>query len=257
MLVVPLLTLSLAHLMPLLPETTVLTIAEAARNRDPKEPFASLSLQAYEELHRRGARSSKLYLNLGTLYLFNDQLPQAISAYSRGLQLDPTNSTLRKQLQFARERVLYDRKDGFGHPPIENRPPWLPRFRVTQEWLWAPGLGWLCSCLAFTRWKMTGRRFYVLFAIGIFVTVSLLSGLLMVLAYYDHQDQEATHVVIAEDDVLLRKGNSLAYPVVDERPLRPGMEAELLAQRGKWVQIELASGEVGWVLRDYVLMDLP
>jgi hypothetical protein len=62
-------------------------------------------------------------------------------------------------------------------------------------------------------------------------------------------------VVIAEDGVLLRKGNGLAFPPRYETPLNRGVEARLLFESGDWLQIELAGGEVGWVPRAYALAD--
>jgi hypothetical protein len=34
-----------------------------------------------------------------------------------------------------------------------------------------------------------------------------------------------------------------------------GVEARLLFEREGWAQIELAAGEVGWVPREYLLVD--
>jgi uncharacterized protein YgiM (DUF1202 family) len=62
-------------------------------------------------------------------------------------------------------------------------------------------------------------------------------------------------VVIAQDGVLLRRGDSPSYPPRYEKPLNRGVEGSLLAARGNWVQIELSGGEAGWVLRDNVLVD--
>jgi uncharacterized protein YgiM (DUF1202 family) len=62
-------------------------------------------------------------------------------------------------------------------------------------------------------------------------------------------------VVIAEDGVLLRKGNSTAYPRRHETPVNRGVEARLLFERGDWVQVELSGGETGWVPRGYVRID--
>jgi hypothetical protein len=60
-------------------------------------------------------------------------------------------------------------------------------------------------------------------------------------------------VVIADDGVLLRKGNGEAYPRRYDTPLNRGVEARLLYARGDWLQIELTSGEVGWVWAAYTV----
>jgi hypothetical protein len=63
--------------------------------------------------------------------------------------------------------------------------------------------------------------------------------------------------VISDDGVLLRAGNGLSYPARSETPLNRGVEARLLYVRGDWLQIELGSGELGWVPREYALVDEP
>jgi len=55
--------------------------------------------------------------------------------------------------------------------------------------------------------------------------------------------------------VMLRTGNGLRYPPRYETPLNRGVEARLLFTRGDWLQIEFAGGEVGWVPREYALVD--
>ena len=37
--------------------------------------------------------------------------------------------------------------------------------------------------------------------------------------------------------------------------LPPGLEGRRLYERGDWLQIQLVSGEIGWVRRDQVLVD--
>ena len=62
-------------------------------------------------------------------------------------------------------------------------------------------------------------------------------------------------VVIARDDVLLRKGNGEGYPRRYDFPVNRGVEARVLFERGDWMQIELSGGETGWVPRGAVVID--
>lgn len=71
-----------------------------------------------------------------------------------------------------------------------------------------------------------------------------------------HREQtQQSLVVIAEDGVLLRKGNHENFPPRYETPLNRGVEAQLLFERGDWLQIQLGGGEIGWVRRTLVLRD--
>ena len=62
-------------------------------------------------------------------------------------------------------------------------------------------------------------------------------------------------VVIARDGIQLSRGNWSAPPPRFETPLNRGVEARLLFERDRWLQIELAGGEVGWVPAGVVVMD--
>ena len=62
-------------------------------------------------------------------------------------------------------------------------------------------------------------------------------------------------MIIADDGVLLRRGNGLTYPPRYETPVNRGAEARLLVERGDWLKVELAGGQSGWVPLKYVLLD--
>src|SRR5260370_22464610 len=62
-------------------------------------------------------------------------------------------------------------------------------------------------------------------------------------------------VVVAQDGVLLRKGDGLAFPPRYDTVVNRGVEARALFERDGWVQIELVAGEVGWAPRERVLID--
>jgi hypothetical protein len=69
----------------------------------------------------------------------------------------------------------------------------------------------------------------------------------------DWQDRRPL-VVVREDHLPLRKGNGPSYPTNPDLPvLSRGMEARRLYERGGWLQIQFAGGEVGWVEKSGVL----
>ena len=205
----------------------------------------------YEQLRQTGVNNAALDRDLGNACLLSGDLPRAILAYRRGLLLAPHDHELQRNLAFAREEVVLPPPSNLGRPPVEHRPPWLPRFP-----LWAPGLAlglYALGWLALTRWCMV-RRGTWLIAASITLTLSALLGAgLGWEAWEDHRERRYPLVVIAEDGVLLRKGNGLSYPPTSDTPLNRGVEAHLRFERGPWLQIELSGGEIGWVPRAYVI----
>jgi hypothetical protein len=221
-----------------------------------KEAFRRAA-QRYEELHDCGIRSAALYRNQGNAFLLAGDLPGAILAYRRGLRLAPNDGELQANLAYARDQVVQGLTDSHGRPPVEQRPPWLPRLASKRALGLALGL-YALSWLAVTRWFMTRRAWLLALAGCALGAAALLAGGMAIETSAARREAEHPLVVIArEGGMKLRKGNGQSYPPYDYA-LRPGVEARLRFddQRG-WLQIELVGGEVGWVRRADVLVDSP
>jgi len=231
--------------------------AEGVRLRqaeDKARPHFRAAAEGFEELHRRGARNALLYRNLGNSYLLAGDLAHTILSYRRGLRLAPGDAELRHNLAAARDLVTYPTGGTFARPAADRLPPWLPR--VGPGWVFAAAA--VCYALAWvllTRWLMVRRRWLLAWGAVSFTTAAALTVFMLLLAREDRQQTEHPLVVIADDGVLLRKGNGLIYPPRYDTPLNRGVEARLLFARGAWLQIELSGGEVGWVPRAYALVD--
>jgi hypothetical protein len=219
-------------------------------------PLFRTAATCYESLRQRGAHNADLYRNQGSAFLLAGDLPRAILAYRRGLRLAPADAGIQAGLAYARAQVAYPSQDGFGRPATEHRPPWLPRLWPLPCLVGAVLL-YSVAWVAITRWRMT-RRGWLLSAAGVaFGAAALLTASLALDSWQHGQESRHPLVVIAEDGVLVRTGNGLAYPPRYETPLNRGVEARLFFARGNWLQIELAGGEVGWVPSGYALRDSP
>jgi hypothetical protein len=119
------------------------------------------------------------------------------------------------------------------------------------------GLLYTVACLAVARWYLLRRRSALVVA-GIAL---LLACIPAAGAGYDYAQRvdavEHPLVVIADDNVLLRKGDGFNYPARSDLPLNRGVEARLLFPARHWLMVELGSGDVGWVPRTAALVDEP
>jgi hypothetical protein len=215
------------------------------------------SADLWEQARRNGVANPALFRNQGNACLLADDLPGAILAYRRGLWLAPNDAELQMLLAHARNQVVYPASSGaFAHPPVDYRPPWLPRFSI----LWPLGLSCLAyglGCFAFTRWRMVRRSGFLALSLIAFVAFALLA-VILVLEELRNRDQEVRPlVVVAQDGMHLRKGNGESYPHRYETPLNRGVEARLVLERAGWVQVELSGGETGWLPRGQVRIDEP
>jgi hypothetical protein len=241
-----------------LPDAALPRLAESAFRQgtasrsNPAQARASFAraAAAFDELGRRGFRSAALCFNQGNAYFLAGDLPRAILAYRRGLRLAPNSLSKRTNLALARQQV--------EHPlaTTADRWPWLPRPAPRWLWLGLVGLYGLAG-FAFARWWMVRRNGLLL--VGLFAALGVLvtAGGLILAEVDRRQDLAHPLVVIARDQVQLRKGNGYRYPVVDETPLNRGVEARWLFSRSDWLQIELADGKVGWIPHTAALVDEP
>jgi hypothetical protein len=218
----------------------------------------------FEALHTESdAANPGLYRNIGNAYILSlkpddrgdTSLAHAILAYRHGLRLAPNDGELQRNLEYARQQVVYPPPGTFGRPAVDHRPPWLPRW---------PGL--LCGlavacyalgCLAVARWWMVRHGSWLTTA-GVCYAVMLIFVAAWTLEVWQmRQEERYPVVVIAEDDVRLLVGNGPRYPHRYETSVQRGVEARLRYDRGRWLQIELGGGEIGWVPRSAVLIDEP
>jgi hypothetical protein len=209
---------------------------------------------AYAALEERGFRSAALARNAGNAYLLAGDLPHAVLEYHRGLRLQPLDRLLVAGLTHARSLVAYPASDAFARPVPDSPPVMLLRssFRTC---LASAIILYTFAWLSLTRWWTAGAGR----ALGLGLLASCLTaffGLCLVFDWYK-DGEESVHplVVVADDGVLLRKGNGLSYPLRAETPLNRGVEARFSYERGGWLQIELASGEIGWVSKTSALVD--
>jgi hypothetical protein len=201
-----------------------------------------------------GPKSAARFYNLGNAHYLADQLPEAILAYQRGLRLDPNDQGLRDNLDYARARVAYP----FGNrarPEEDFWPTWLYRPSPVQVLIVAV-IAYGLACLLVTRWFMTRRRKLLLRAVIVFIVGLGCAGWWLFLENEDAWQNQHPLVIIREDKLPLRKGIGPSYPSHADLPvLARGMEARRLHERGGWLQIQFAGGEVGWVEKSAVLVD--
>lgn len=189
------------------------------------------------------------YRWLGHTRLLTEDIPGAIVAYRRGLELDPSDDKLHRALNYARDQVAYLSPD---HRPAENLwPYWLSIRRFPWLTFAAYSLGWL----ALTRWWMIRwRGWLIAAALGFAITAVPAIG--TAIEWRDRARDEVTPVVVLKSDTVLRSGNGADYAPRFDAPLPRGQEMQRIFDKGGWFQVELPNGVVGWVPRESCVLEL-
>jgi hypothetical protein len=189
----------------------------------------------------------------GHSYFLAGDLPNAILAYRRGLQLDPADAKLRTALAYARAQVQY--------PPDPDLARLMqPEPHYWPAWLTLRSLGvyafmlYFAACLAATRWRMTRNRRW-LAAARLAIMLAAVPAVGSGVEWLRQRRDAAEPVVVLARDCPLRVGNGPDYPPRLDAPLPRGAEVRRLFERPGWVQVELSGGVVGWLPGDAVVAD--
>jgi hypothetical protein len=203
------------------------------------------ALSGFEAVKAEGIKSAAVYFNLGNCYYRQDQLGRSIANYRRALLLAPRDSDARTNLGLARASVYggdstATRSQGFSALPLGLASP-----RQAQALFYVAYYLAAVFFLAvlFLGGTLRRRAFY-----GLVVAV-VVAGVAFGLSRHSASKfTSAAEAVVVVDRVELKSGPGNAFEEVAVLP--DGVEVSLRARSGMWVEVTLATGEVGWLRQD-------
>ena len=233
---------NLHHALSRLEEGTALLEQHNPQSSAVLDEASALITEVIEKHHMK---SPSIYHALGNAYMLSDDLGNAILAYRRGEQLDPSHIELRESLEFARNQV-----------PIHIEPSSTNQFwSIALAWrgLIARNLLWMTFALFFTAGWLTLSTRLLGFAhrrastLGTwFILLSVVPITMLGSEWFRFQG--STDVVITASQVNARSGpNDEIYDLVFVDTLQAGVEATYIESRDGWSQIKLANGSRCWV----------
>lgn len=225
-------------------ELTPESADQAYRDQDYKT-----SIELYEKIIAQGLTedkvSAQLYYNLGNAYFRDNQLGKAILCYERALLLDPGDGDIRHNLRFAQNRTV-DRINIAGDLFLAN---WFKSIRnVFSASQWATTgiilfiLFLTCvGCFLFLR-LLWARKCAFYTGIALFVLVILVN----IFAFSQKNERFAKNAAI----VMTGAAAVNASPDVNSTQLfelHEGTKVKIRNRDGKWFEIQIADGSVGWI----------
>ena len=209
-------------------------------DRDARLADFAWAERAFTSLASDGVDTPALWTNLGNAALQAQHPGQAVLAYQRALRLDPDDAKARQNLNHVRSGL----------------PSWVPHPEISDA---AQSFS-LVEISSATRSLMAAICFL---AMAVFVAASvrrrqgawrglaMLAGIGWVVALastfaQDPSNDRILAVTISEESFARSADSSrssLAYP----EPLPPGVEVDLLEDRGDWVRARLANGRDVWL----------
>ena len=223
--------------------------ADAAADLAYRDKDFTESIKLYEaqiaENKLTNQESSHLYYNLGNAYFRNNQVAKAIVNYERALLLSPGDSDIRHNLRFAKTR-------------IEDKIDSADSFFINQ---WINSIQNMYSA---NTWAIIGIAFFVLLiiAIGIYMIsaqlilrkVSFYSGIVLlslVIITNIFAFKQKDKIVNRSTGIVMSASVSI-YTSPDAHSqelfrLHEGAKVKIKRQEGRWIEIVIANGSVGWL----------
>ena len=223
--------------------------ADAAADLAYRDKNFTESIKLYEaqiaENKLTNQESSQLYYNLGNAYFRNNQVAKAIVNYERALLLSPGDSDIRHNLRFAKTR-------------IEDKIDSADSFFINQ---WINSIQNMYSA---NTWAIIGIAFFVLLiiAIGIYMIsaqlilrkVSYYSGIVLLslviitnIFAFKQKDKivnRSTGIVMSASVSIYTSPDAHSQEIFR---LHEGAKVKIKRQEGRWIEIVIANGSVGWL----------
>jgi tetratricopeptide (TPR) repeat protein len=199
------------------------------------------AVAAYTEVISSGKSTAHTWFNLGNAAYKSGQLGRSIAAYRMAERLTPRDAALRANLQFVRGKVYADER-----PRV---PMWKSAVRLATINEWTVLTVVFCwAGFAVLAWGEVTRRRYTKTAVCLLL-LSTLSGVGLGTLW---QDQVKPGAVVVAREAVVRFG-----PLDESQTafqLRDGVELDVTAEKGDWLQIRDAEKRAGWIRRDEVAL---
>lgn len=190
-----------------------------------------------------GVRSAALEYNLGNAHFRLGELGTAILHYRRAAQIEPQDSRIEANLDYARRRVEPAISAAAGEALLDRLSFW--NRNIAMHWRFRIALigsivGWGLLAL----WLKYRARPLVLAGVAVIV-LGLANAASVAWATYDNAQRP--HAVVIANNQTLRQGRGDAYEPVLKQALGAGVELRILQTRGDWVEVRLPDGQSGWL----------
>ena len=208
------------------------------------------AVEAYEELLESGQTAAEVHYNLANAHYKLSHIGPSIYHYEKALQLDPGDSDIRNNLQFAQNMTV----DAIEAAPQNGFSRWWQSFLGSFGTTGWATLGIVCMfvfVLLFLAYYFSGipLRKRVFFLSGMFFLFLALGSVTLGFVKADQLQDQNFAVIFAEEVGISSEPNERGEELFF---LHEGTKVELLEDFQEWYKIELANGNQGWIRRDAI-----
>ncbi len=201
------------------------------------------ALSIFESLVSGGVRHPAVYYNLANCYYQQREIGKAVANYRRAYMLGPRDQDVRANLAFLRSSVGFQDTTGSFELGAAARIP--GDIASPREWrIIFYGVYYLSiMCLLGVLFLGRERRRKTLRALAVLIVVAIACW-----AVAEHglsRFTAGTEGVVVVDRSEFMSGPGAAFDELARLP--DGVEIEIRARSGIWVEVQLPTGEIGWL----------
>jgi len=208
------------------------------------------AIEDYKKVLQLGIESGELYYNLGNAYYKLREIGSSILYYEKAKRYLPDDEDLRNNLTLAHLQVT-DRIDPI--PEIFYKKFWnnLKDMFVLNSWSRIFFVFWFVTWILVSVIFLTRKRFIrkiVKLVLTFTIVFCFFSSLIVISLIYDYKGIK--HAVVMTDEVKVYSG-----PDENETQLfliHEGTKVRIKRRSVDWVEVKLANGNVGWILRNKI-----
>ncbi len=203
------------------------------------------AISSYENVVNSGKQSAELYFNLGNSYYKLHKVAPAIYNYEKALLLNPNDSEIITNLEFARKMAIDDIKV----IPKVGFSKLLSDFTSTyyyDTWAWIAVSFAFLFLLFFVGYYFSQRTaFKRIFFVGMFVgllgiVLSATSGF-----YEKKRNEDVRPAIVFAENAPLKSEPKVAAQ--DATVLHEGTKVYILESIANWKKVELTDETTGWI----------
>ena len=201
------------------------------------QAFSVLLPQLYQ-LAQENPQSPEILADWGNTALGASELGIAAFAYHQALEHNPRLGRARQNRQWIEAQLpAWAQSTALSDPLL-----WGEWFSLVERmFLMLTSFLLLCSTIHFRRFNLAIPLIFLWASLGLSIGVSQL---------------QPANAFVYKPDAILRAADSSGAPAVRNREIPPGTKVQIMKSQGNWTQIQLYSGEKGWLPKAKLLHSL-
>lgn len=204
----------------------------------------------YDSVYRMDYQSAPLFYNMANSYFKLDNIPRAILFYERALKLDPGNPDIKQNLAMARELTI----DKIEKVPKLFYERWWQNLLNTasaDEWATVAISAFIILLAGAGLFFFSGPVFLrkAGFYAGLLAVIITVFSLMFAVKQHNNRVKDKAAIVF---NPAITVKSSPDKSSVDLFVLHEGTKVYILDKLGKWYEIKIDNGSVGWIKQEAV-----